>query len=53
MYLRNEQGKHWKASDELGRALIGGGVVVFQGEDEKYLTWIKNILKAPQEGTEV
>jgi hypothetical protein len=44
--LAGEQGKR-SATDELARALMGGGVEIFDGEDEKYLKLVTGVLKPP------
>lgn len=40
-------GKNPRIDDELARALIGGGVEIFDGEDPKFLARIRKVLKPP------
>lgn len=43
-----EGGSDEGAVDDLARALIGGGIEVFRGEDPEYLTLITGLLEPPE-----
>lgn len=45
-----EIGNHDRAADELTRALMGGGEEIFDGEDPKYLAFLKGRLVPPTGG---
>mmetsp|Transcript_24850 Transcript_24850/g.34788 ORF Transcript_24850/g.34788 Transcript_24850/m.34788 type:complete len:188 (+) Transcript_24850:71-634(+) len=45
-----QKGKHFQASEDLAAALRGGGLAVFNGEDEKYLKWAMQSTATPKIG---
>ncbi len=46
--IRYEQGEIEKAKDELMRAYMGSGEIIFQGQDPKYFDLIKGHLRSRQ-----
>ncbi|MFP2957695.1 tetratricopeptide repeat protein [Myxococcus sp. 1LA] len=44
-----ELGDMRRAGDELARAFMGGGDEIFDDEDEKYLQFVRSILKPAQD----